>query len=85
MCDLDEEVGMLFLEEKPITKQDLKAAIRRQTMPTGLSPSPAVPPSRTGRAIFARRHYRLSAQSGGHSAGKGTEPRYRRADAGSSG
>ena len=32
MCDLDEEVGMLFLEEKPITKQDLKAAIRRQTI-----------------------------------------------------
>ena len=32
MCDLDEQVGMLFLEEKPITKQDLKAAIRRQTI-----------------------------------------------------
>ena len=32
MCDLDEEIGMLFLEEKPITKQDLKAAIRRQTI-----------------------------------------------------
>jgi elongation factor G len=32
MCDLDEEVGMLFLEEKSITKQDLKAAIRRQTI-----------------------------------------------------
>ena len=32
MCDLDEEVGMLFLEEKPITKQNLKAAIRRQTI-----------------------------------------------------
>jgi len=32
MCDLDEEVGTLFLEEKPITKQDLKAAIRRQTI-----------------------------------------------------
>ncbi len=32
MCDLDEEVGMLFLEEKPITKKDLKAAIRRQTI-----------------------------------------------------
>ncbi len=32
MCDLDEEVGMLFLEEKPITKEILKAAIRRQTI-----------------------------------------------------
>jgi len=32
MCDLDEELGMLYLEEKPITKQDLKAAIRRQTI-----------------------------------------------------
>ena len=30
--DLDEEVGMLFLEEKPITKEDLKAGIRRQTI-----------------------------------------------------
>lgn len=32
MCDLDEEIGMLFLEEKPISIQDLKAAIRRQTI-----------------------------------------------------
>ena len=32
MCDLDEEIGMLFLEEKPISKQQLKAAIRRQTI-----------------------------------------------------
>lgn len=32
MTDLDEEVGMLFLEEKPITKEILKAAIRRQTI-----------------------------------------------------
>ncbi len=32
MCDLDEEIGMLFLEEKPITKEQLKAAIRRQTI-----------------------------------------------------
>jgi len=32
MCDLDEEVGMKFLEEQPITKEDLKAAIRRQTI-----------------------------------------------------
>jgi elongation factor G len=32
MTDLDEEIGMMFLEEKPISKQDLKAAIRRQTI-----------------------------------------------------
>ena len=32
MCDLDEEIGMLFLEEKPISKEQLKAAIRRQTI-----------------------------------------------------
>jgi translation elongation factor EF-G len=32
MCDLDDEVGMLFLEEKPITKEALKTAIRRQTI-----------------------------------------------------
>ncbi len=32
MTDLDDEVGMLFLEEKPITREILKAAIRRQTI-----------------------------------------------------
>jgi elongation factor G len=32
MCDLDDEIGTLFLEEKPITKEMLKAAIRRQTI-----------------------------------------------------
>jgi elongation factor G len=32
MCDLDEDIGTLFLEEKPITKELLKAAIRRQTI-----------------------------------------------------
>ncbi|GAB4173063.1 MAG: elongation factor G [Terrimicrobiaceae bacterium] len=32
MCDLDDEIGTLFLEEKPISIQDLKAAIRRQTI-----------------------------------------------------
>ena len=32
MCDLDEEIGMFYLEEKPITIQHLKAAIRRQTI-----------------------------------------------------
>jgi len=32
MCDLDEEIGTLFLEEKPISKEQLKAAIRRQTI-----------------------------------------------------
>jgi elongation factor G len=32
MCDLDEEIGMLFLEEQPISIQQLKAAIRRQTI-----------------------------------------------------
>ncbi len=32
MTDLDEEIGMMFLEEKPISKVDLKAAIRRQTI-----------------------------------------------------
>ena len=32
MCDLDEEIGMLYLEEKPISIEALKAAIRRQTI-----------------------------------------------------
>jgi elongation factor G len=32
MTDLDEEIGMMFLEEQPITKEDLKKAIRRQTI-----------------------------------------------------
>ncbi len=32
IADLDEEIGMLFLEEKPISKEELKAGIRRQTI-----------------------------------------------------
>jgi elongation factor G len=32
VSDLDDEVGMLFLEEKPITPELLKAGIRRQTI-----------------------------------------------------
>ncbi len=32
MCDLDDEIGMMFLEEQPISKQQLKDAIRRQTI-----------------------------------------------------
>jgi len=32
MVELDEEVGMLFLEEKPISREQLKRAIRRQTI-----------------------------------------------------
>ena len=32
VSDLDEEVGMAFLEEKPITPEMLKAGIRRQTI-----------------------------------------------------
>src|SRR5260370_33724283 len=30
--NLDDEVGTLFLEEKPVTPQDLKAGIRRLTI-----------------------------------------------------
>ncbi len=32
ISNLDDELGMLFLEEKPISKEDLKAGIRRQTI-----------------------------------------------------
>jgi elongation factor G len=32
VSNLDDELGMLFLEEKPISKEDLKAGIRRQTI-----------------------------------------------------
>ena len=32
VANLDEEVGTLFLEEKPVTPQDLKAGIRRLTI-----------------------------------------------------
>ncbi len=38
LCDLDETLGMLFLEEKPITIQDVKAAIRRQTVANAFVP-----------------------------------------------
>ena len=32
IADLDDEIGMLFLEEQPINKEQLKAGIRRQTI-----------------------------------------------------
>jgi elongation factor G len=32
ISDIDDELGMLFLEEKPISKEALKAGIRRQTI-----------------------------------------------------
>ncbi len=32
IANLDDELGMLFLEEKPISKEELKAGIRRQTI-----------------------------------------------------
>ncbi len=32
MANLDDEIGTLFLEEKPISKEQIKAAIRRQTI-----------------------------------------------------
>jgi elongation factor G len=38
VADLDDEVGMLFLEEKPITVEVLKQAIRRQTIANKLVP-----------------------------------------------
>lgn len=38
MVNLDEEVGMKFLEEEPISKQDLKAALRRQTTANRIVP-----------------------------------------------
>jgi elongation factor G len=39
MVDLDEEIGMLFLEEKPISKEELKRAIRRQTIANRFVPA----------------------------------------------
>jgi elongation factor G len=38
LVDIDEEMGTLFLEEKPITLVDIKAAIRRQTIANKLIP-----------------------------------------------
>ncbi len=32
LCDVDEELGMMFLEEKPISVQDVKNALRRATI-----------------------------------------------------
>ncbi len=32
LCDVDEELGMMFLEEKPISINDVKAALRRATI-----------------------------------------------------
>ncbi|MGI8601898.1 MAG: elongation factor G [Verrucomicrobiales bacterium] len=38
LCDVDDEMGMLFLEEKPITVPDVKAALRRATVGNKLVP-----------------------------------------------
>lgn len=32
LCNVDDELGMMFLEEKPISVQDIKAALRRATI-----------------------------------------------------
>jgi elongation factor G len=38
LCDVDDELGTLFLEEKPITVPDLKAALRRATIANKIVP-----------------------------------------------
>ncbi len=38
LVDLDDELGMMYLEEKPITVKDIKAAIRRQTIANAFVP-----------------------------------------------
>lgn len=38
LCDLDDEVGTKFLEEQPITIEDLKRALRRQTIANKIVP-----------------------------------------------
>ena len=66
MMDLDEEVGTLFLEEKPVTREILKQAIRRQTI--AISPiaplGPRMPICPTPRATIeaspSRSRYRQS-------------------------
>ena len=48
LCDVDDELGTMFLEEKPITVPDVKAALRRAVIDLkGSSRWSAVPPSRT--------------------------------------
>jgi elongation factor G len=38
LCDVDDEIGTLFLEEKPISIQDVKAALRRATIANRIVP-----------------------------------------------
>jgi len=38
LCDVDEELGTLFLEEKPISIRDVKAALRRATITNQIVP-----------------------------------------------
>jgi len=38
LCDVDDEIGTLFLEEKPITVPDVKAALRRATIANKIVP-----------------------------------------------
>ena len=38
LCDVDDELGVMFLEEKPISIQDVKAALRRATIANKIVP-----------------------------------------------
>jgi elongation factor G len=38
ICDVDDELGMMFLEEQPITVQDVKAALRRAVIANQIIP-----------------------------------------------
>ena len=38
ICDVDDELGMMFLEEQPITVQDIKAALRRAVIANKIIP-----------------------------------------------
>jgi elongation factor G len=38
LCNVDDEMGMMFLEEKPISKEDVKAALRRAVITLKIIP-----------------------------------------------
>ena len=38
LCDVDEELGMMFLEEMPITVKDVKSALRRAVIANQIVP-----------------------------------------------
>jgi hypothetical protein len=74
ISDLDDEVGMAFLEEKPITPQLLKAGIAARLSQTSSFRLSVDPPLKIRGAVLGRRCRRLSSEPSGYSGCDGCSP-----------